>query len=152
MYPGSFSEFFSKLSSIPLPVSEIADLVRHYIQWGVRFGIRSDVAWAQMLFETDNLRYTGNVRREQNNFCGLKTHDGSAFASFTTPELGVIAHYAHLACYCFPEHVRPECSDAYDPRHKSPHYDWAWTVGDLSGKWAPSSGYAAGIVERWSTA
>lgn len=132
------------------PRYQVIDLARLYLSWGARFGIRADVAWAQMLLETDSLRYTGQVRRTQLNFCGLKNRDATGFASFPTLERGVIAHLAHLAAYAFPQHVRRECSPEFDPRHPDPHWNWAATVGDLSGKWAPTEDYAVNLTRRWN--
>jgi hypothetical protein len=82
--------------------------------------------------------------------------------SFATAELGVIAHYVHLAWYLYPTHV----SDPYcvlvtqpedgpitvpgDPRHfvqedGSVHKGNVRTVYDLSGKWAPGGTYGSAI-------
>jgi len=56
-----------------------------------------------MALETGNLSYGGQVRPSQNNFCGIKTADGSAFASFPSVEAGVKAHVEHMAWYANPE-------------------------------------------------
>ena len=151
VYKGSSYELLSKIpQDVDYPRYVVVDLARYYRSWGVRFGIRADVAWAQMLLETGDLRFGGQVSMSAHNFCGLKTTDGAAFARFRTVEAGVIAHMAHLACYAFPEHVRTECSDQYDPRHTTPHHNWATTIADLSGKWAPTEDYAGKIVRRWN--
>ena len=42
-----------------------------YIKYGKIFNIRADIAWAQMCHETGFLEYTGDVKPDQNNFCGL---------------------------------------------------------------------------------
>lgn len=101
-----------------------------------------------MALETGNLSYGGQVRSSQNNFCGLKTADGSAFASFPSVEAGVKAHVEHMAWYANPECV-PGCGEN-DPRHLGPHGSngWVRTVADLSGKWAPNAEYAVNLVRR----
>jgi len=114
------------------------DIAQLYVDWGNRFGIKADLAFAQMLNETGYLRYGGDVQPWQNNFAGIgATGGGNPGNSFATPELGVIAHYAHLAWYVFPNHVNDYCNSAYDPRHfGSTHINSVRTLRDLGGRWA----------------
>ncbi len=144
--------------SVSLP-----ELAKLYVKYGKRFGIRADMAWAQMIHETGYGQYGGDVAPEQNNMVGIgATGGGVPGNSFATAELGVIAHYAHLAWYVYPDHV----SDAYcvlvqqpvdgpiavagDPRHfvqsnGAVHKGNVRTVYELSGKWAPGSTYGSAI-------
>ena len=124
------------------------------MDWGYRFGIRADVAFAQMMHETNSLRYGGDVQPWQNNFAGIgATGGGNPGNSFATAELGVIAHYAHLAWYIFPYHVNGYCNSNYDPRHfGSSHKNTVRTIRDLGGQWAvPGTGYGDAIA-RYATA
>ncbi|MCL4474412.1 MAG: glucosaminidase domain-containing protein [Actinobacteria bacterium] len=126
--------------------SNIAQL---YVEWGYRFGIRSDLAFAQMLLETNYLRYGGDVSWRQNNFAGIgATGGGVPGITYGSPELGVIGHYAHLAWYMFPDQQNPYCSTAYDPRHFGPgHRNTAQTLRQLGGQWAvPGTTYGADIA------
>jgi len=122
-----------------------------YIQYGKLFNIRADIAWAQMCHETGFLEYTGDVKPEQNNFVGIgATGGGVPGNSFETKELGIIAHYAHLAWYYYPDHVNKYCSSTYDPRHfGSSHskYTGDTTVGFLNGRWAPGATYTDKILK-----
>ncbi len=122
-----------------------------YIQYGKLFNIRADIAWAQMCHETGFLEFTGNVKPEQNNFGGLgSTGTGVAGNSFATEELGIIAHYAHLAWYYYPNHINQYCSITYDPRHSGTgHYKYTGdtSVGFLNGNWAPGSTYTDKILQ-----
>ncbi|MBM3706876.1 MAG: PKD domain-containing protein [Actinobacteria bacterium] len=122
-----------------------------YIQYGKLFNLRADIAWAQMIHETGFLEYTGDVKPNQNNFCGLgATGGGVPGNSFATEELGVIAHYAHLAWYYFANHVNEYCNSKYDPRHfGSTHskYTGDTTVGFLNGRWAPGATYTDKILQ-----
>src|SRR5665811_1718478 len=108
----------------------LQDLARLYVKYGRRFGIRADVAWAQMVHETGWGQYGGDVLPAQNNMAGIgATGGGVPGNSFATAELGVIAQYAHLAWYLYPEHAsNPFCvkveqpadgpiTVAGDPRH-----------------------------------
>jgi N-acetylmuramoyl-L-alanine amidase/PKD repeat protein len=121
-----------------------------YIQYGKVFNIRADVAWAQMCHETGFLEYTGDVKPEQNNFCGLgATGGGVPGNSFATEELGIIAHYAHLAWYFYPSHVNQYCTTTYDPRHfGTGHYKYTGdtSIGFLNGRWAPGATYTDKIL------
>ncbi|MGI5939921.1 MAG: S-layer homology domain-containing protein [Thermoleophilia bacterium] len=149
----------------------LTTLAKLYVTYGERFGIRADMAWAQMIHETGYGQFGGDVMPEQNNMAGIGAIGGGVPGhSFATAELGVIAQYVHLAWYLYPKHMSdPYCvmvqqpvdgpiTTPGDPRHfgqpdGSVHRGNVRTVFDLSGKWAPGSeygskiqGYAAAIV------
>lgn len=147
------------------------DIAQLYVEWGYRFGIRADLAFAQMLVETNYLRYChscdpanyapGDVHPRQNNFAGIgATGGGNPGNSFATPELGVIAHYAHLAWYAYPDHQNEYCNSTYDPRHfGSGHVFTAPILRELGGRWAvPGTTYGRDIARlanqiwRWRPA
>jgi hypothetical protein len=140
---------------VTVPLEQLAKL---YVQYGRRFGIRADMAWAQMIHETGFLRFGGSVVWEQNNFAGIgATGPGVPGNSFATAELGVIAQYSHLAWYIYPQHLDdPYCVMSTDPavpgdpRHFGddilPHRANVRTVLDLSEKWAVGSGYGDAIL------
>ncbi|MCE5253444.1 MAG: S-layer homology domain-containing protein [Actinomycetia bacterium] len=144
----------------------LEELAKLYVKYGKRFGIRADMAWAQMIHETGYGQYGGDVLPEQNNFAGIGATGGVPGHSFATAELGVIAQYAHLAWYVYPDHVSdPYCvlvpqpadgspiSTPGDPRHYvqdsgAVHKGNVRTVYDLSGKWAPGANYGSAIQTR----
>ncbi|RJQ46973.1 MAG: hypothetical protein C4534_01925 [Gaiellales bacterium] len=103
----------------------IADV---YGAWGSRFGIRSDLAFAQMLHETGFLRYGGLVQPWQNNFAGIgATGPGNPGRSYPSMNDGVYAHYALLDYYIYVRGIR--------------------TLGGLGGTWAvPGHGYGDRIA------
>ena len=71
-----------------------------YMRHGEELGLRWDVAFFQMLVETANLRYTGDVHPKQNNFAGLgATGNGERGESFSDVSAGVRAHLEHVAMY-----------------------------------------------------
>lgn len=135
----------------------LGELARLYVVYGHRFGIRADMAWAQMVHETGFGEYGGDVKPGQNNMAGIGATGGVPGNSFSTAELGVIAHYIHLAWYIYPDHLDdPYCVRSVDPavpgdpRHfvidGKPHKGNVRTVLDLSGKWAvPGIGYGAAL-------
>jgi hypothetical protein len=120
-----------------------------YIKYGKLFNMRTDIAWAQMCHETGFLEYTGDVKPDQNNFVGIGATGGVPGNSFLTPELGIIAHFAHLSWYYYPGHINMYCSSTYDPRHfGSSHYNYTGdtSLGFLNGKWAPGATYTTKII------
>ncbi len=140
----------------------LGTLARYYIIYGDRFGIRADMAWAQMIHETGYGQYGGDVRPEQNNMAGIGATGGVPGNSWTTAELGVIAQYVHLAWYVYPEHISdPYCVKVTqpvdgpiavpgDPRHfvqadGSGHKGNVVTVYDLGAKWAVSTYYGVAV-------
>ncbi|GFP43754.1 N-acetylmuramoyl-L-alanine amidase, partial [Candidatus Hakubella thermalkaliphila] len=134
-------------------VPKAQELAPLYITWGRKFNIRADIAWAQMAHETGFLRFGGIVPPDANNFAGIgatgaKNPDGTyKFDRFATPELGVIAHYAHLAWYVFPDHVNEYCNQQYDPRHfGNRHRYLGENLGVLNRRWAPSPTYTDQII------
>jgi hypothetical protein len=127
-------------------------LAQYYIGYGRAFGIRADMAWAQMIHETGFGRYGGDVLPEQNNMAGIGATGGVPGNSFDTAQHGVVAHIAHLAWYVYPSHLdHPWCrmstwsGEFGDPRHfvidGQVHRGNVRTVLDLGGKWAPSLTY-----------
>lgn len=140
-------------------------LAKLYVLYGDRFGIRADMAWAQMIHETGYGQYGGVVMPEQNNMAGIgATGPGVPGNSFATAELGVIAQYAHLAWYLYPTHLPdPYCAMVEqpanapittpgDPRHfesgGSPHKGNVRTVYELSSKWAVGPDYGAAVQRK----
>ena len=121
-----------------------------YIKYGKLFNLRADIAWAQMCHETGFLEFTGDVKPGQNNFAGIgATGGGVPGNSFATEELGVIAHYAHLAWYYFAGDVNEYCNKSYDPRHFGTghaNYTGNTTLGFLNGRWAPGATYTDKII------
>jgi|GEM_PF-6104346 hypothetical protein len=79
-------------------------LGEHYVRFGRKFGLRADLAAAQMILETGYLRFGEQICPEQHNPAGLKSRHGG-FQSFTTWEQGVHAHYERLQCYVYPSDV-----------------------------------------------
>jgi hypothetical protein len=134
----------------PAKLERARRLAPIYIQYGRMFNIRADIAWAQMCHETGFLEYTGDVKPDQNNFAGIgATGGGVPGNSFATEELGIIAQYAHLAWYYFPDHVNKYCSLEYDPRHFEnvhKYYTGDTSLGYLNGRWAPGATYTDKIV------
>lgn len=116
------------------------EIARAYIDEAAAEGINSDVAFCQMAIETDYLRFGGNVRPWQNNFCGLGvTGAGQRGLSFPSVQIGVRAHVQHLKAYANAEPLRKRC---VDPRFALVRRGRAPFVEDLAGTWATDPQYA----------
>jgi hypothetical protein len=132
--------------------SRLADL---YIKYGVVFNIRADIAWAQMAHETGFLKFGGIVPENANNFAGIgatgqRNSDGSyKYDVFASEERGVIAHYAHLAWYVYPDHLNNGyCNSTYDPRHFGSRHNYrSSTLSVLNGTWAVGNTYTSKIIQ-----
>jgi N-acetylmuramoyl-L-alanine amidase len=111
---------------------------------------------AQAMKETGNGTYTGQVKPQFYNTCGLKVRhlgmfpeaDGDrplAHQMFPNWRVGAIAHVQHLLAYTG---VAINHEPVLDPR-----YDWvvgkhsAVHFADLGGKWAPSPSYGRELEE-----
>ncbi len=119
----------------------------YYLTFGEYYGIRGDLAFAQAMHETDYLRFTGVVKPEQNNFCGLgATGPDNQGASFQTPREGVLAHLQHLYAYA----TTKPLTDGYpllDPRFDLVARGSVPTWVGLNGKWAvPGATYGQSIL------
>ncbi|MHB1441232.1 MAG: N-acetylmuramoyl-L-alanine amidase [Candidatus Humimicrobiaceae bacterium] len=122
-------------------------LANMYIQWGQAFNIRADIAWAQMCHETGFLEFTGVAKPEWNNFAGIGITGPGAMVTFASEELGVIAHYAHLAWYVYPNDINAYCNRNYDPRHIGAHrFNGDSSLNSLNGRWAPAADYVNKII------
>lgn len=117
-----------------------------YLNIGKRYGIRGDIAFAQMLKETGFFKFGGDVKREQNNFAGLGATGGVEGASFSSLEDGVRAHIQHLYAYCSTKDV-PAGEKVVDPRFGLVTRGSVTTWEGLNGKWAvPGDGYGESIL------
>ncbi len=127
-------------------VDELVDL--YWAEAG-REGVREDLALAQAIVETGFFRFNGDVKPEQNNFCGLGTTGGGVEGEyFDEPEIGVRAHIQHLLAYTT---KKEPSTEIVDPRYKLAHSirmerGLADTWYKLNGTWAMGSHYCEKIM------
>jgi len=112
-------------------------------------GVNHDTAFAQMCLETGFLGYGGDVRPEQNNFCGLGAiGNGEPGLSFPDPRTGVRAHIQHLQAYATEAPLKQEL---VDPRYRYVRRGSSPAIKGLAGTWAADRSYAEkinNILER----
>ena len=117
-----------------------------YMRVGEELGIRWDVAYFQMLLETGNLTFTGDVSEGQNNFAGLgatgKKEPGESFPDVAT---GVQAHLQHLFMYAGEKVDSPVAERTRKVQDWGVLTSWLKTIDgpmtytQLAKKWAPGS-------------
>ena len=132
-------------------VDELVDL--YWTEAG-REGVREDIALAQAIIETGFFSFTGDVKPEQNNYCGLGTTGGGVEGEyFDEPEIGVRAHIQHLLAYTTQKHPS---TDIVDPRYELAHAirmergivdKWS----GLNGTWAMGSQYCEKIMRIYQS-
>jgi len=134
--PGADRDFVETLAAI-------------YREEAAEEGVNHDVAFAQMCLETGFLRFGGDVRPEQNNFCGLGAiGNGAPGLSFPDPRIGVRAHIQHLKAYATEEPLKQEL---VDPRFRYVRRGSSPAIKGLAGTWAADRSYAEkikNILER----
>ncbi len=96
--PGRLTAFLKdRNKNLPARFQNIAV---EYMRHGEPLGIRWDYAFFQMMVETGNLKFTGDVKPYQNNFAGLgATGGGVRGENFKTVGLGARAHMQHALMY-----------------------------------------------------
>lgn len=140
---------FLRQNNPALSIQRATQIVEIYRQEAAIESINIWVALAQMIVETAFLRFTGQVKAEQNNFAGIGCVDNAARgASFTSIREGVRAHIQHLKAYASQKPLHRPC---IDPRRRfvedSPHFGKIKTVFDLSGTWAMDPEYGTKLAQ-----
>jgi hypothetical protein len=125
---------------------KFATIAADYMRVGEELGIRWDVAFFQMLLETGNLTFTGDVSPGQNNFAGLgatgKREPGESFPDVAT---GVKAHLQHLLMYAGETVDNPVAERTRKVQEWGVLTSWQKslkgpaTYDQLARKWAPGS-------------
>ncbi|WP_251860927.1 N-acetylmuramoyl-L-alanine amidase [Clostridium sp. Marseille-Q2269] len=122
----------------------VKDFISIVWQEAATEGIRADVAFIQMMKETNFLKFTGDVKEKQNNFAGIgATGGGVQGAHFNDVRTGVRAVIQHLKAYCSTEALKNPCVDprfTYVERGISPYVEW---LGIGENPQHPDKGWAA---------
>lgn len=118
-------------------------------------GVRGDMAFAQMMKETNFLKFTGDVSEAQNNFAGIgATGGGAAGASFPDIRTGIRAVIQHLKAYATKDPLK---LPVVDPRYSlvtkasAPYFEWLGKNENPNGYgWATGLNYGCDIVARFN--
>ena len=134
-YPGSTYSRFG--------ASTVVDFCRILREEAGYEGVNGDVLFAQVMLETNYLRFGNDVKPEQCNFGGLgATGNGNPGLSFRDVRTGIRAQVQHLKAYGSHEPLNNAC---VDPRFLLVTRGSAPTIFDLSGKWAASQTYGESL-------
>jgi hypothetical protein len=130
-------------------LARLKEIARTYLDEAAAEGINSDIAFCQMVHETDYLRFGGDAWAGQNNFCGLGvTGGGRRGLSFSSVRIGVRAHIQHLKAYADAEPLHRSC---VDPRFALVRRARAPFVEDLAGTWATDPQYGVKLNRLLAT-
>jgi N-acetylmuramoyl-L-alanine amidase len=116
-------------------------------------GIRAEIALAQTMYETNNFKYTGAIKENQNNFFSLSDNSGSKNgASFKDISTGIRAGIQHLKAYASKETLKQA---VVDPRYKqvtkgcAPYVEWLGAKENPYGLgWTSVKNYGNEIISR----
>ena len=121
-------------------------LATEYMRHGEDLGVRWDYAFFQMMLETGNLTYKGDVKADQNNFAGLgATGRGARGESFADVGTGVRAHLQHVQMYGGETVENPVAERTRNIQNWGVLTDWQKSIKTpitfthLAKKWAPTS-------------
>lgn len=129
-----------------IDINYLTMLARAYIDEAEAEGINSDIAFCQMVHETDFLRFGDDVQPGQNNFCGLgATGRDEPGLSFPSVVIGVRAHIQHLKAYA---NARPLRKKLVDPRFGRVRRGQAPYVEYLAGTWAKDPQYGVKLRRK----
>lgn len=155
--PGRLSAFLEQRNGAIDP--KFQNIPADYMRIGEELNIRWDMAFFQMLLETGNLRFTGDVSSEQNNFAGLgATGRKNPGESFPDVETGVKAHLQHLLMYAGEPVEEPVAERTRKVQEWGVLTSWhksikgPVTYSALAKKWAPGSRSYARDIENVSDA
>ena len=109
-------------------------------------GVRPEVVWAQVMWETGWLQMGGDVKLSQYNFAGLgATGNGVAGAGFPDVRTGIRAQVQHLKCYASTDELSNEKVDprwSNSLRGKAKLVEWLGIPENPFGTgWAASAEY-----------
>jgi hypothetical protein len=117
----------------------VNNLIDIYIAEAGREGVNYEIAFAQMCYHTNYLKFEKTFAGAgTNNFCGIRSSASSKKAhAFDSAQIGVKAHIQHLKGYASEEPLK---GSRVDPRYqnieKGSGFGSAPTIDGLSGKWA----------------
>ena len=150
--PGRLMAFLdSRNTKLDAKFERIADA---YLRHGEELGVRWDIAFFQMLLETGNLTFTGDVKPKQNNFAGLgATGGGQPGESFNDVATGVRAHLEHILMYSGAKVENPVAERTRKVQEWGVLTGWQKTIKgpmtyqQLARQWAPRSKKYAHDIE-----
>ena len=125
-------------------VNTYRDLPKLYREEAAIEGVNHDIAFCQMLVETNSLNFGGSLNPAQNNFGGIGSPTGGPEgSSFPSARVGVRAQIQHLKAYAS---LDPLVQRQVDPRFLFVVRGIAPLVNQLSGRWSADPEYGRKIM------
>jgi hypothetical protein len=125
-------------------ISQYPDLAKIYREEAMTEGINHDLAFCQMLVETNALAFNIGPDASDNNFGGIGSPKGVGEpTSFSSARLGVRAHIQHLKAYASQE---PLVLRPVDPRFFYVRRGVAPRIEQLGGRWSADMDYGQKIL------
>ena len=132
-FPTYYQEHDTEIKASSNPLQTFCQI---FYDEAVAEGVDPGVVFAQAMKETGFLRFGGDVKIEQYNFCGLgATGGGAAGQAFGSVRLGVRAQVQHLKAYASQEDLK---NAVVDPRFQY-----------VTRGWATASNYGYSIVNDY---
>ena len=134
-----FLAYYLSRNNTKINSEQALSLAQIYIEEAKQEGVNHDIAFAQMCHETGFMKYTGSVKPDQNNFCGLgATDEFECGDKFSSVRIGIRAHIQHLKAYADQKEIT---TVLVDTRFRFIKRGSAQTVRELTGKWAQDTQY-----------
>ena len=125
-------------------VTQYQDLAKLYREESAIEGVNHDIAFCQMLVETNSLHFGNGLNPAHNNFGGLGSPTGGPEgSSFPTARIGVRAQIQHLKAY---GSLEPLIQSQVDPRFQFVRRGVAPLVDQLTGRWNSDPDYGRKIL------
>lgn len=150
--PGRLDAFLK--SRNPKLADKFETIAVEYMRHGEALGLRWDIAFFQMLVETGNLTFHGDVDIKQNNFAGLGAtghhESGETFKDVTT---GARAHLEHVLMYSGAKIDNPVAERTRKVQEWGVLTSWQKSINgpmtyqQLAQQWAPKSRRYARDIE-----
>jgi hypothetical protein len=117
----------------PMAVNEFPEIARLYREEGEIEGVNYDLAFCQMCWETNSLKFGDLIKSPQNNFASIgSVGGGPEGASFPNARIGVRAHIQQLKAYAT---TQPLVQEVVNPRFRFITRGIAPLFGQLNGRW-----------------
>lgn len=116
-----------------------------FLTEGATEGIRADIAFCQMLVETNNWRETTRITRFNPGGIGTASGSGS-FHTFSNWQQGIRGQIQHLQA--FATTTTPLVNAVVDPRYSQVTRGTATTVTKLTNRWSSNASYGDAILAK----
>ncbi|MBE9032879.1 N-acetylmuramoyl-L-alanine amidase [filamentous cyanobacterium LEGE 11480] len=127
----------------PKALEEFSMIARHYRNEGEIEGVNYDLAFCQMCWETNFLRFGDLIVPAQNNFASIGAISGPEGATFPNVRTGVRAHIQQLKAYAT---TQPLVNEVVSPRFRFITRGVAPLFGQLSGRWNADLSYGTKVL------